>query len=371
MAPFTLTVDLTQGDVIRFANAAGSAHDASFDLTALRFTITLNPQKATPVITWSNPMDITYGTALGNTQLNAAANVAGTFTYTPVSGTVLNAGMRQSLMVTFTPTDTANYNTATKTVAIDVLKATPSIMWSNPADIIYGTALSGTQLNATANVAGSFVYLPASGTVLNAGNAQTLSVTFTPTATTNYNTAIKSVTINVLNTSLKATPMITWNPPAFLAAGATLSAAELNATANVPGTFSYTPPLGTVLTAGPLTLMANFMPTDTVNYNVTSKSVTTTVLNTCGITINPVTLPAATLGTPFVQTLSGSPVGSYTFRLFAGTLPPGVSLVNVLGIYSLRGTPTTAGTYTFTILATKNNSICNNGRTYTMVIPPR
>ena len=38
-----------------------------------------------------------------------------------------------------------------------------------PATISYGIALSSTQLNATANVAGTFTYLPAAGTVLKAG----------------------------------------------------------------------------------------------------------------------------------------------------------------------------------------------------------
>ena len=68
--------------------------------------------------------------------------------------------------MTFTPTDTANYTTATTTVAITVLKATPTITWATPADIVYGTALSATQLNATASVPGTFVYTPAAGTVL-------------------------------------------------------------------------------------------------------------------------------------------------------------------------------------------------------------
>ena len=76
----------------------------------------------------------------------------GTFVYTPAAGTVLNAGAAQTLSVTFTPTDAANYTTATKTVSITVLKATPVITWPTPADIIYGTALSATQLNATASV---------------------------------------------------------------------------------------------------------------------------------------------------------------------------------------------------------------------------
>ena len=86
----------------------------------------------TPTITWNNPADITVGTALSSTQLNAVAKdpvsgatVAGTFTYNPAAGTVLSAGMGQTLHVDFVPTDTANYNTASKDVTINVLKATP------------------------------------------------------------------------------------------------------------------------------------------------------------------------------------------------------------------------------------------------------
>ena len=105
---------------------------------------------------------------------------------------MLNAGAGQTLSVTFTPTDTANYTSAMVNVLITVNKATPTITWSNPAGITYGTALSGTQLNATASVPGTFAYTPAAGTVLNAGAGQTLSVTFTPTDTANYTSATTS-----------------------------------------------------------------------------------------------------------------------------------------------------------------------------------
>ena len=93
--------------------------------------------------------------------------------------------------MTFTPTDGANYTTAAKSVAINVLKATPVITWAAPADIIYGTALGATQLNATTTVPGTFVYTPPATTVLAAGAAQSLSVTFTPTDGANYTTAAK------------------------------------------------------------------------------------------------------------------------------------------------------------------------------------
>jgi len=174
---YTITITGTGG---------GVTHSTTYTLTV----------KATPVIMWSNPADITYGTALSGTQLNASANVAGSLVYSPAAGTVLSAGSN-TLSVTFTPTDTTDYTMATDSVTITVLQATPVITWATPASITYGTALSGTQLNASANVAGSLVYSPAAGTVLSAGS-NTLSVTFTPTDTENYNTATDNVTLTVV-----------------------------------------------------------------------------------------------------------------------------------------------------------------------------
>jgi sugar lactone lactonase YvrE len=83
-------------------------------------------EKSTFTITWDTPADINYGTALSSTQLNAAASVSGTFTYTPASGTVLNAGT-QTLYVDFTPTDTTNYDTASASVQINVLTSVQGI----------------------------------------------------------------------------------------------------------------------------------------------------------------------------------------------------------------------------------------------------
>ncbi|MDD3080028.1 MAG: T9SS type A sorting domain-containing protein [Paludibacter sp.] len=77
-------------------------------------------EKTTPVITWSNPADITYGTALSATQLNATADVPGEFVYSPAAETVLNVGDNQELTVAFTPTDAVNYETASDTVYINV-----------------------------------------------------------------------------------------------------------------------------------------------------------------------------------------------------------------------------------------------------------
>jgi large repetitive protein len=93
---------------------------------------------------------------------------------------------------------------------LTITRATPTITWATPAAITYGTALSGTQLDATASVAGTFVYSPAAGRVLAAGT-QTLSVTFTPTNTTDYISVTDTVTL-VVN-EVGTTTTITSNLP--------------------------------------------------------------------------------------------------------------------------------------------------------------
>ena len=87
--------------------------------------------KINPVISWSNPAPLVYGTPLSGTQLNATANVPGTFAYAPPAGTVLKAGNGQKLIATFTPSDTAHYNGATADVVIDVSKAPLTIKADN------------------------------------------------------------------------------------------------------------------------------------------------------------------------------------------------------------------------------------------------
>src|SRR5205823_1987799 len=266
-----------------YSPAAGTVLDAGSRALSLTFTptdavnytgatatVSIAVLKATPTITWAAPADITYGTALSATQLNATSSVAGAFVYTPAPATVLDAGSH-TLSVTLTPTDT-NYTTATKAVTIDVLKATPTIVWPTPSDISYGTALSAAQLKATSSVPGSFVYAPAAGTVLDAGS-HSLSVTFTPTEA-NYTTATASVSL----TLLKGTPTIAWPSPADITYGTALSATQLNATSSVPGAFVYTAAAGTVLDAGSHTVSVAFTPTDATNYNTCTETVTITVL---------------------------------------------------------------------------------------------
>jgi len=229
------------------------------------------PERETPVIAWSTPAPIAFGTALSAKQLNAMALTKGTFVYTPASGEILAAGTH-TLKVVFTPADDAVCTTAEATVLLTVNKATPAVVWPAPAQVVYGTPLSAVQLNATASVPGVFVYAPAAGKVLTAGT-QTLSAAFTPTDSTDYDAVHAIVPLTVT----KAASTITWPKPASIAYGTVLSAMQLNATASVPGTFVYTPAAGKVLTAGIQTLSATFTPTDSTDYYTAQTTVPLTV----------------------------------------------------------------------------------------------
>ena len=259
----TLSINFTPTDVANYNSGSAS--------------VLLTVNKVNPVITWLTPSTITYGTPLTATQLNATANVPGSFTYTPSIGTIINAGASQALSVNFVPTDASNYNSIVGFQRfITVNKATPMITWPPPLPIKIGVALSATQLNATTNVSGTFLYTPPSGTVLAAGANQVLSADFTPTDLGNYN--VVNGTQVLITVNLKDNPIITWSNPSAITYGTLLSANQLNASANVPGVFSYSPSLNTLLNSGiNQILSATFTPTDGVTYNTISVNVQITV----------------------------------------------------------------------------------------------
>jgi hypothetical protein len=334
------------------------------DYSSVTQTVTLTVAKARPSITWATPSAIAYGTALSATQLDASSTVAGTFVYTPEAGTVPKAGA-QTLSVTFTPTDTTDYITSTATVLLTVGQATPTISWATPSAIAYGTALSATQLDASSTVAGTFVYTPAAGTVPNAG-AQTLSVTFTPTDTTDYSSVTQTVTLTVG----KATPVITWATPSAIISGTPLSATQLNASSTIPGTFVYSPAAGAILAVGSETLSVTFTPTDTADYTTVTQTVTLTVnagtptlsINAASVGFGNVavntsatqTVTLTSTGTASVTVSSASVTGtgfSLAGSTFSATLTPGQTAN--LGV---QFDPSTTGAATGQLTIVSNSS---------------
>jgi hypothetical protein len=206
--------------------------------------------------------------------------------------------------------------------------------------------LSATQLNATSGgVDGAFAYTPAPGTVLTAGT-QTLAVTFTPTDTTDYTTATATVPLTVT----PATPTVAWATPAPVTYGTALSSAQLNATASVAGTFSYSPAAGTILSAGQQLLSVTFTPNDTTDY--------TNTVQTVHLTVNPAVSNLAFSGTPnpaaqgktetltATVTSTGQPTGNVVFASGTNTLC--TSPLNASGIATCSFVPSASGALTIT-----------------------
>jgi large repetitive protein len=87
-------------------------------------------------------------------------------------------------------------------------------------------------------------------------------------------------------------------------------------------------------------------------------------INLAALTISPATLPAATQGTAYNQTITASGgTAPYTYAIVSGALPAGLTLNGSTG--AIGGTPTVHGTFNFTVQAT--DATPNTGtRAYTL-----
>ena len=227
--PSVALVDGTRLTILKAGTTTITASQAGNDMfesaANVQQQVTIN--KSTPSITWTNPADVVYGTALGPTQLNASSSIDGTFAYIPISGTRLNAGNNQNLSVTFAPTDAGNYNSATKQVSINVTKAQQQVNFPTlPDETIRDAAFN---LTASASSSLPVSFSSNSDKISIANNQVTLlkagrvSITASQVGNENYNVAssvtqpfcIKpakpTVTISNLNTP---TPLLTSNASA-------------------------------------------------------------------------------------------------------------------------------------------------------------
>jgi hypothetical protein len=307
-------------------------------------------QKLTPMVTWLPPADIPYGTPLGASQLDATSDAPGTFTYTPPAGTVPGAGT-QPLSVTFHPSDAVNYNDVTIGVALTVQKAVPAM------SITGGSFTYDGQPHAASASASDYLGQPltpvtityngSSSAPVNAGSYNAVS---SFAGDPNHLPRSVSATIAID----KATPAVTWPPPGAITYGAPLGAAQLNATANVPGTFTYTPPAGTRLAAGAgIALSATFAPTDAVNY------VTVTTNRSIDVLRAPLTISAANttkvFGTPLpVFTANGSGfVNGDSMATLSGTLVfnTAATATSPVGSYPVTVGGVTSPNYAITFVA--------------------
>jgi hypothetical protein len=300
---------------LTFSTTPGATSD-SFNIvpagaaTVGNYAVTYQPglltmvaaDKTVPTVTWANPADITYGTALGSPQLNAvlkngAATLGvadGTITYSPAANTVLEAGNGQQLTVTFAPNPGSSLAPVSRSVPINVRKrpltvgvaaATRFVGQANPSFTPTSTSsataglVNGDQLQSTAGL--TISYACVAGPNSPAGNYDVV-----PSGATSPNYEVTYLK-GTLTVSEKPGASFTWNAPADITYGTALSNTQLNASGpSVPGSFQYDPPTGTVLRGGVQTLKATFTPDDTAQNAVVVRTVKINVLR------KPITLTA-------------------------------------------------------------------------------
>ncbi|MCA1639056.1 MAG: immunoglobulin domain-containing protein [Acidobacteria bacterium] len=290
-------------------------------VTSSAAVLTVN--KKMPIISWSNPADITYGTALGSTQLNATASyngssVEGNYSYSPVSGAVLNAGEQQNLSVTFTPTDTNTYDTpALKTVKINVLRKELTVTADN-ANRAYGAPNPS---NLTHTITG---YV----------NSETSSVVSGTPALTIANTATATAAAGSTHTITAALGTLSANNYSFAFVNGTLTIDKAVLQVSATGTMTY----GGTPTLTPS--YSGFIGTDNASV------VTGTPTLSCS------TCSGAGAGTTqTINVTNGSPALSatnYSFNFVNGslTVSKAVLQVSATGSMTYGGTPTLTPSYT-------------------------
>lgn len=242
-------------------------------------TVTL----ANPTLTWATPAAISYSALLTNTQLNASANVPGTFTYTPGVGALLNAGSK-TLSVLFSPTDSARYRTASATVSIMVNQAALRVT-ANNVTRAFGVAnptFTGTITGLVAGDAITATYASSSTAITNVGTyGSSTSQAITPTLS-DPGTRLGNYAVTLVKGTLTITR-------------ATLTITATNATIAVGQSIP-------ILSATSIGLIDP----DTLATLDTPPMLATTATSTSPVGTYPITLSAATDRNYTIQLISGT-----------------------------------------------------------------
>ncbi|WP_325130215.1 putative Ig domain-containing protein [Arenimonas sp.] len=385
---FTLNVSATDSSTGNGPFTVGQAFSLSIGAPTLTLSPAAGSLNAPYAVAYSQAFSAGGGTGPYSYAVTGALPAGISLVGDTLAGTPVAPG---SYLITITATDTGSTGTgAPFTIAQDytlvvpapVIVVDPTTLPAPTAGAAYSqtiTATGGVAPYGFAVTAGS---LP-NGLVLSAGGTLSGTATevgafnFTVTATdANGQTGSRAYSFNVAAPVLTMTPASgTLNAPYAVAFSQAFTAG------GSPGPYSYvltgTLPAGMSFSSGTL----SGTPTVPGSYPVTVTA-TDTGLTGVGapfsiaqnytidvpaptIVVNPATLANGTAGQAYAASLSATgAVAPYGFAVTAGALPPGMAL-STGG--ALSGTPTSSGTFNFTVTATDPNGQTGS-RAYGLVI---
>ncbi|MBI1765507.1 MAG: putative Ig domain-containing protein [Acidobacteria bacterium] len=172
------------------------------------------------------------------------------------------------------------------------------------------------------------------------GNIRAFSLVITPAVCATAACSLTQANIMVIPVSPGTTAVVNYSPS--ITGGC--------------GVVTCVPPSGSTFPAGVTPVTCTPQAGSPINFTVT--------VGCAPITLGP--LSGAVAGTPYNQSAVASPAGSYTYSVMSGSLPTGLTLNAATG--AVTGTPTVAGTFTFTLKAADNVNPCMGTRNYTVVI---
>jgi Putative Ig domain/Glycine rich protein len=398
------SIALSPADTITPVVITGLTNGTGYSVRLIPITAVGDGDTSTAVT--ETPTAITVGagsnisTSYGRIDTSTAFTASGgtspyTFSLSPtVSGISINSSSGQvttsatlavgSYSSNVVATDSAS-RTGNKSITVTVTKATPTFSaWSNVTKNFGNSPYTIAPPSVTGSLAGTLNYTSSNpsvisisgstATVVGAGSA-TITALFTPTDSSNYETATTTNTVTVNKASQTITfgalSNRTMGTGTFLLSSSDTSSSGLAlayssatlATCTLSGADSRTV---TLVSAGTCTISAN--QAGNSNYDsATTVSRSFTISSALLITTPSGASLSATYNSAYTLTLSSSGgSGGNVFTLTTGSLPAGLSLNASSG--EISGTPSTAGNYAIIITVTDSNSATASTSSFSIAV---